>query len=251
MELLKELLSTIHGIFSDPEIDSWNDSFYSQFISQMMPLVPDHNQVSSPSNDTMNSLAMRIASMSSVFERHLTEKSSKKNKFDNLSESKKCMILNASSLSSIDPAPALTEELKQIIFFLNISIARDEMKLMLHQRRCNIYVPISVATASMSGDWIVQGYTDPGKLSLLLLGKSMHYSNCAAEIKRLKLHLQQLAGKGWDDETVNKLCTFTFSCTETLPTLQKQLETLYHFLGLILGYKALFTVQVKDLYLQS
>eukprot|EP00957_Ditylum_brightwellii_P086565 6586065-Ditylum_brightwellii.AAC.1 len=98
-------------------------------------------------------------------------------------------------------------------------------------------------------DSIVRNSNEPGKLTIMLIGKVGKSSDSKeAKEARVRMRIQQSEGGGMDIDTINIMCKFKFCKTENIYGLKHQLKSSICFFLLILGKDTVITKQLSSLF---
>lgn len=237
-----EISGPSFSVTNDSSTMNWADSLHRQFIKSMSTTLPSASSAPAPSDSTLFNLSGNMSSLTAALEKQTLVKSSKEKKFDKFSSHKKQMLLNASSCSAMSAATSPSALMSLLFTCSSISHARDELNQHLHLKGCNVDIPMPFVTHLTTLDWVVRGSTDPRKMSFHVLGKniSLNRSNANDSHSNLRHHLKEVHGKGLDDQTIDQLCKFSFSRTESFEELRQQIKLTCHLLGLILGYSSIY-----------
>ena len=166
---------------------------------------PNRDQVLGPSSDTLSNLAGSISSL----ENHLQERGvvladqieEKRDKYKLWPDNRKKMLLNAMTVDGVNPASSPPASFLHIVNERTVSKEKEEIEALLAQENCMCDIPISFVAAIQSGDFIVWGSDDPGKLRLFALG--MNKSSDQEEETKLKMQLMSTEGRGFDREMID------------------------------------------------
>ena len=133
----------------------------------------------------------------------------------------KTLTLNSSTQSAATSTVEPTESLKSILNCASLSRAQLVFNKILHAENIDIDVTLTFMQALVSIDWVVHGSTNPGKLSLFLLGHSlMHKKSNSSEKVSVVLQLQEVHNNQLCDDSISSLiaCNHTqfLYCTDLL-----------------------------------
>ena len=120
------------GLKSDEQIDFWSKSVHDKhFLSQSIPS-PSGLGVPSLLDQTISNLSSKLSDLIAHVETKHADKVKSKNKFDNLDENMKVMVLNSSTKSTEFSASEPVDTLKQIIECPTAAKSQSRLNQMLH-----------------------------------------------------------------------------------------------------------------------
>ena len=153
--------------------------------------------------DIVQTLAHSITSQTEVWEKmrqdKQTAKEEKDNKFSNLHDSARLMILNASSIDGEDTPGTPTTHCTNFFSRKNISKALDYLQTTLdHEMECCVHIDTGLVAALHAGHFLRDREDSPSNFSFFLTPKKQPLSSNIFR-PTMVLQLKASQGKGWSD----------------------------------------------------
>ena len=138
-------------------------------LSKSIPQ-PSGDGVPSPSDKTLSKLDTRLNDLATCMEKQHNDKQQSKDKFEQLDDHVKSMILVASSESTEMSVAKPTDSLKTILDFSAATKSQSCLNQVLHLKKRKENVALTFVAFLIASDWIVRNSEEPEKMSLLFLG---------------------------------------------------------------------------------
>ena len=226
------LFPLLYGVKSDPELELWCEKLHDSNLLPASPSTPSGSSILSPSDVTLSNLASNIHSLTTTIEKHYSNKASKKKKFESLEQFVQDFILIALSRTLDVTATALSDSFAELLDCPSTARAQASLNHKLHQKGCEVNVPLPMVSFLLTGDWIVRHSDNPDKLSFMFLGPNQSGKLYTSKNKdQLRVHFQQLFSKELSKENIEALISCSFLAIEGFHDLEPQVFTICHFLG--------------------
>ena len=231
----------------DRELQQWGERMHSQFL--LLPPQPQSTPQTDPADSSLV-LATNIQNQTSMMERLIdkrdAEKEGKKSKFENLSDSSKNLMLNASSPDG-EYVP-LTPQASCTNFFSKKdgAKARDLLEETLELKiGCVVSVDKGAALALYAGVFVRDIDDLPSNFSFFLVPKKKP-SSVRSRNKSMLLQLKVLNGQGWSEKDFKEVSKQGIEAPNSIEELRFQLENFSGLSAFFFGETFLLTRNLTD-----
>ena len=185
----------------DQEVTRWNANRHSNYIENQIDTNP--NNQNSMNEAVIQSLAHSIDNQTVLFENMRQEKQEEKeeksNKYGDLHDSTKLLILNASSTDGEQPSEQPVKSCLDFFNKKNLSKALDFLIMSLSQDlNCCVHIETGLATALYAGHFVRDRDDSPSNFSFFLTPKKIPLSSDRFKPTMI-LQLKASQGKGWSE----------------------------------------------------
>ena len=172
---------------------------------------------------------------------------SKKNSFEDLHDSSKRLILNASSSNGESTPDSICNYAKMFFNIKSVGKASDYLATTLAQDfKCCVQISTVLVTALCDGNFLRDKEDSPGNFSFFMVPrkKPLAYSNRRANMI-LQLKISQ--GKGWDEIDYKEAIKQGIETPEDIPSLIFQLQNLCGLAAFFFGTSSLLPLAIGGL----
>ena len=191
--------------------------------------------------------------LNSILENHiLSYKSSKKSKFESLNSESQTLIKNASSTSTNFSAIGPIASLQELLNCLTMAKAVASLNQKLHLKICKVNIQLTFMTFVTLCNWVACNSNELDKISFLFLGSNNNGRKFNTKSKNsMRIHYQQVYGGSLSKESIDHIISSSFSAIISYFDLYRQVYNIYYFLGQILSYNAIYTLQFYNQILKA
>ena len=240
---------SITGI-DDNEVTRWSSNRHSNCLITPTNDIENANNTN-VNEDIIQSLAHSIDNQTLIFENirqdKQEEKEEKKNKFSDLHDTTKLLIMNASSIDAESVPDDPVTSCKEFFNKKNISKAMDFMLTTLSQDlRCCVDIDTGLVTALYAGQFLRDRDDSPSIFSFFLTPKKLPLS-----LNRLKptmiLQLKANQGKGWSETDLKDALKQGIETPQDIHSFGHQLKNFWGLAHFFFGKDSILTQALEPL----
>ena len=241
---------SITGI-DDDEVTRWSSNRHSTCLSTTFQNSNDTANKDNVNDEIIQSLAHSINNQTLVFEsfrqEKQEEKEEKKNKFADLHDTTKLLIMNASSIDAESIPNEPTTSCKEFFNKKNISKAMDFLLTTLSQDlKCCVDIDTGLVTALYAGQFLRDRDDSPSNFSFFLTPKKLPLS-----LNKLKptmiLQLKANQGKGWSETDLKDALKQGIATPHDIHSFGHQLKNFWGLAHFFFGKESILTQSLEPL----
>ena len=199
----------------------------------------DQNNAPTSQTGMLQSLALSISNQTQFLETVRRERQDeidkKDKKFDDLHDSSKLLILNASSTNGTDTPLVPVDSCSEFFNKKSVSKAMDFLVVTLsNELGCIVNVESGLTTSLYHGHFLREREDSPGNFSFFLVPKKQPLSTGHFKTAMV-LQLKVNAGKGWDDSDLSSALKQGIMTPHDIPNFTHQLKNLWGLVSFFFG----------------